>query len=133
MDEATSMNNVYSLARRVIIAVVLILLSPLLRVSIAQVSLQSTRHFEGTRFLVVSEAKVYANPRTDSRIVSDIRRWTMIYAVKTPDPGWLSMRGSGTRPYPDSYQRPQVEKLTVTGGRFNLSADRLDRDNYRPV
>lgn len=119
---------------RKIFTIVLFMLPPLPPVSFAGSSLQSTRHFEGTRYLVLSEAKVFAKPSADSRIVSDIRRWTMVYAVRTSDPRWLSMRGSGARPFPDSYQRANGDTtVSASGGRFVLSEERLDRDDYRPV
>lgn len=56
--------------------------------------LTKDRIFSGMEFMTLAPIKVYSGPTEESRIVDDIPRWHIIFAVPSKVPGWLQVNGA---------------------------------------
>lgn len=96
----------------------------------SQYSTEDTRHFEGERFISLTNVRVYAKPSTDAVIVRDIPTLRMVYAKPTRDPAWLQVFGAGVERHP--YRRQGIqEPVDVENGKLLLELKRTDRNVYR--
>lgn len=95
-----------------------------------QSSTEDTRHFEGERFISLTNIRVYAKPSTEAHIVRDIPTLRMVYAKPTRDPAWLQVFGAGVQRHP--YRRQGIQDpVDVKNGKLVLELKRTDRNVYR--
>ncbi len=97
----------------------------------SQYSTEDTRHFEGERFISLTNVRVYAKPSTEARIVRDIPTLRMVYAKPTRDPAWLQVFGAGVERHPGDRQGV-LEPVDADNGKLVLELKRIDRNVYRP-
>ena len=95
-----------------------------------QYSNEDTRHFEGERFITLTNVRVHARPSADAEIVRDIPRMRMVYAKPAKDAGWLEVFGAGIQVHP--YERQgRLRPVEVKSGKLVLRLDHIDRNVYR--
>jgi len=95
-----------------------------------QYSSEDTRHFEGERFITLTNIRVHARPSADAEIVRDIPRMRMVYAKPGKDAGWLEVFGAGVQRHP--YRRQGIlDPVEVENGKLVLELKRVDRNVYR--
>jgi rhodanese-related sulfurtransferase/V8-like Glu-specific endopeptidase len=129
----------YSSARRLVdlSSRSLVLLGVLLLIPVhsarASFHYQSTRVFEGTRYLSLSSLRVFDKPDSSSLIVADVLKGRLVYAIPNLATGWAAITGMGTRLYPDNYSGFKGNRIQLVNGKFEVMRDRIDRDDYYPL
>lgn len=94
---------------------------------------RSARVFPGTRYLTLSNLRVYEKPDTGSAVIADVLYHRLIYAIPNNKTGWAEIKGTGVREYPDPYTGYKGDKVELYNGKLAIFKERIDRDDYYPM
>lgn len=98
----------------------------------AQGGLASERHFPGQRYLSLMHLQVFEQADRSSKVLADIARWHMVYAVKTSDPDWLEIKGASLGEHLlSSFMTARHQEIDLVDGKFNVQHESIDKNSYR--